>query len=79
MNQKTLQLQVNGMTCQRCADTVQRALLGHGGVTSAAINLENSRVTVTYDPELTSPDDLIVAVQEEGYATRVLEPARSAE
>lgn len=73
MSQETIQLKINGMTCQRCADTVQRALLSHDGVFSAAISIEETRATVNYDPELTTPQDLLTAVQEEGYEAKVLQ------
>lgn len=75
MSQQTIQLQISGMTCQHCADAVQRALLSHDGVFSAAINMREARATVSYDTELTDPQDLIKAVQGEGYDAKVVEPA----
>jgi copper chaperone CopZ len=48
---------------------VRSALLGVKGVTRARVTLENHEAVVTYDPVLTSPDDLIAAVgKAEGVA-----------
>jgi len=75
MNQRTVQLEISCLASQHCVDTVQRALLSHDGVFSAAINMREGRATVSYDAEVTNVQELIKAVQGEGYDAKAAEPA----
>jgi copper chaperone len=46
---QTIQLQVNGMTCDHCRRAVEGALTSLDGVTAAAADVESGRTEVTYD------------------------------
>ena len=60
-------LNVQGMSCDACVGHVTRALLALDGVQSAAVSLENSHATVTYDPAKVQVRQMLTAVEDEGY------------
>jgi len=61
-----LHLDIDGMSCQHCVRAVTNALGELPGVTVEAVEI--GRATVAYDPEQTSPDAVLEAVADEGYA-----------
>lgn len=70
-----LTLPVEGMTCAACQANVQRALQRTAGVQQAAVNLMTHAATVVYDPRVTSPAQLVSAITDIGYVSRLPEPA----
>lgn len=64
-------LPVEGMTCAACQATVQRALGKQPGVTKAAVNLMMHEATVHFDPATTSPAQLVAAINDTGYVSRL--------
>ncbi|MBY0503703.1 MAG: cadmium-translocating P-type ATPase [Bryobacteraceae bacterium] len=60
-------LDITGMTCAGCQSTVERALAGSPGVTTARVNLLQHQASVDYDPARTSPAQLVAQVQATGY------------
>lgn len=60
-------IQVQGMTCQGCVNSVTRALKSVQGVQSADVSLEKNQATVTYADGQTSVSDLKQAVEDAGY------------
>jgi Cu+-exporting ATPase len=64
-------LPVEGMTCAACQANVQRALTAAPGVSKAAVNLMMHEATVHYDPAATSPEQLVEAINDTGYVSRV--------
>ncbi len=67
----TITLPVEGMTCAACQATVQRALTKAPGVSKAAVNLMMNEATVHFDPALTSPTQLVAAINDTGYGSRL--------
>lgn len=67
MPTETLKLDVQGMTCQNCAVSVENALASTPGVTKVTVNLENAAAAVEYDTDLVKPEVLANAVRELGY------------
>ena len=61
------EFEVGGMTCASCAARIERALVGHEGVESAAVNYASHRATITYDPALVGSPELIEVVTGLGY------------
>jgi len=61
-----IELEIEGMSCASCAQSVERALAGVDGVESAAVNLatERARVTMTAG---TSIETLAAAVRDRGF------------
>ncbi len=64
-------LPVEGMTCAACQATVQRALTKAPGVTKAAVNLMMHEATVLFDPAATTPVQLVAAINDTGYVSRL--------
>lgn len=50
MPRKTLQLEIEGMSCASCASSVQSALAKRPGVASVAVNLMLNRAAIDFDP-----------------------------
>jgi Cu+-exporting ATPase len=69
--QETAVLELGGMTCSSCAVRIEKALNRLPGVAQAAVNLATEQARVQFDPSQAGPDDLIRAVQQEGYEAKV--------
>lgn len=65
---KTTRLKVTGMTCGHCADTVQKALRTNSGVRNATVHLDSGAAEVEYDEAKVAPEQLVAAVEKEGYS-----------
>ncbi len=63
MQQATLK--VNGMSCQHCVHSIEKAVKEIGG--SAHVDLKNNAVTVEYDENKFSLDAVKKAIEEQGY------------
>jgi copper ion binding protein len=70
-------LDVEGMTCASCVNRIERFLNKVDGVGEAAVNLATERAKISFDPALTTVEDLRGAVRAAGYEVRD-EPAASA-
>jgi Cu+-exporting ATPase len=67
-------LSVTGMTCANCAATIERALKKKApGVVNASVNFASEIGKVEYIPGLTTPADLIAAIEAAGYGVRQTE------
>ncbi|MGQ0744093.1 MAG: heavy metal translocating P-type ATPase [Acidimicrobiales bacterium] len=58
---------VSGMTCGSCSARVQKVLSRRDGVQDAAVNFATGRATVSFDPSVVGPEDLIAVVVKAGY------------
>lgn len=61
-----LDLGVTGMTCTSCSSRVERKLNKVDGV-EATVNFATESASVSYDPDTTTPADLIEVVEGAGY------------
>jgi Cu+-exporting ATPase len=73
----SLTLQVTGMTCAACQARVQRALTKTPGVEDASVNLMTNAASVSYDPGVTSPQNLVEAIRATGYGAELPTPGRT--
>jgi Cu+-exporting ATPase len=64
---KELQIGVQGMTCAACVNRVERGLKKIEGVGTASVNLATENALVVYDPQKTSPAELLAKIEESGY------------
>lgn len=64
---KTTRLKVGGMTCDHCVNTVEKALRNQTGVRNATVHLDSGAAEVEYDESRVVPEQLVAAVQDEGY------------
>ncbi len=60
-------LNIKGMTCGSCVGRVERSLRKVPGVAETVVNLSTELATVHFNPEVTTTDQLLDAVQKAGY------------
>ena len=77
--EETCTIPVSGMTCAACSGRVQRSLEQSAGVASANVNLMTGGATVTYDPAVTSPGQLVETIRSTGYGAELPSADVSAE
>ncbi len=70
---------VTGMTCAGCSGKVQRSLETTSGVNGANVNLMTGTATVSYNPAVTSPGQLVEVIRATGYGAELPTPGRSEE
>jgi P-type Cu+ transporter len=66
-NNAILDLPIKGMTCASCVARNEKALRKVAGVDEASVNLATEKATVSFDPGLTSVEELVHAVEAAGY------------
>lgn len=64
---ETIQLNIQGMTCGGCVNSVKSVLEKIPGVASVEVSLEQKRATVIYNPAQAKPEQLKAAVEDAGY------------
>ena len=67
MPEEKLRLEIQGMHCANCALAIERALRQVPGVTEATVNFAAETASVTFDPEATTPEALVAAIEGAGY------------
>lgn len=60
-------LKIGGMTCAMCAGAIERALAELPGVGSVTVNLAAEKAYVSYNPGMTSLEQMRQAIEEAGY------------
>ena len=68
MSHRKTQLDIQGMSCANCSQTITQALNDLDGVSEANINFATDEGTVEYDPEKTSLGDIYTAIDDAGYS-----------
>jgi copper chaperone CopZ len=72
MSLKDLSLKVKGMHCMGCAASVKDILESDvKGVKQAEVNLEEEKVNLSYDPDISNLQDMEKALKEAGYTLLV--------
>ncbi len=77
--QKTIDLQINGMTCASCVLHVERDIKGLTGIQDAVVNLPLKRGQVTFNPEVLSEKDIVKAIENAGFKAFVLKDTQQDE
>lgn len=65
-----ISLAITGMTCAACATRIEKNLSKIEGVQKTNVNLATEKATVSYDPALTSVEDMIERVKKTGYGVQ---------
>ncbi|XP_019395929.1 PREDICTED: copper-transporting ATPase 1 isoform X2 [Crocodylus porosus] len=60
-------INIEGMTCNSCRESIEGVISQKPGVKSIHISLVNHNGTIEYDPLLTSPEDLISSIEDMGF------------
>jgi Cu+-exporting ATPase len=68
MPSKTIDLKIAGMTCAHCSGSVEKALAGLEGVSTAQVNLASETARVTFAPEKVHVRDMEGAVLKAGFS-----------
>ena len=64
---------VTGMTCAACSAGIERTVCRLNGVRTAEVSLMGERMTVEYDEEILTKEEIIQAVIDLGYGATVLD------
>ena len=64
---REVSLKVGGMVCATCVQTIEAALRSLPGVATAVVNLATEKAFVTYNPSLSSTEDMRRAIEDAGY------------
>lgn len=65
---ETVTINVSGMACGGCSNTVRQALLALEGVAEAEVSHVEAQASVRYDAAKVTPAQLRQAVESAGYA-----------
>jgi Cu+-exporting ATPase len=64
---KNINIQVSGMSCASCSARVERTIKNLNGVQSVSVNLALGKASAVYDPAILNSNDIIQAVENQGY------------
>ena len=64
---ETIELRVEGMSCDGCVSSVEKALRRLDGVIEASADLDAEQATVTIDPATIGRDTLAQAIEDAGF------------
>jgi len=70
-NMEIVKLQIEGMACGGCANTVSQALVALDGVVDAEVSHADGSASVRYDPAKLGPQKLADAVSAAGYPAKL--------
>ena len=64
-------INVDGITCEHCVDTIKEAVEILDGVFSVDVDIEKKQVVVEFDEKIAKAEDLIDKIEEVGFKVRV--------
>ncbi|RZN61454.1 MAG: copper-translocating P-type ATPase [Methanonatronarchaeia archaeon] len=67
---REVSLEIGGLSCASCAESVERALVEVDGVDRADVNLMSESASVSFDPDVVDVDDLVEVVEVSGYEVK---------
>ncbi|GGN87680.1 heavy metal translocating P-type ATPase [Haloarcula pellucida] len=67
MTERTVRLELTGMSCANCSATIEERVAELDGVESVDANYATDEGSVTYDPDVVSLGDVVAAVEDAGY------------
>ena len=68
MNQRRSRIDIQGMSCANCSQTIADAVGSLHGVADADINFATDEGSVEYDPDEISLEEIYDAIEDAGYA-----------
>ena len=60
-------IQVEGMTCGHCVETVTQAVNTLDGISQVSVDLDKKQVSVDFDESRTNPDAISSKITEVGF------------
>ena len=70
MSKVTTVLNVEGMSCQHCVNSVNKAVGGLKGVDKVSVDLQGKTVAVEYDPGQIGLDKVKEVIEDQGYEVK---------
>lgn len=67
MSKDTIVLNVEGMSCSHCENSVKKSVGALDGVTRVDVDLVGKKVTVEYDSEKVQVQNIKDAIEDQGY------------
>jgi copper chaperone len=67
MNVETAIMNIKGMTCSGCVNSVKRVLQDIEGVAAVEVSLDKAQATVQYDACAANPAQFRAAIEDAGY------------
>ena len=64
-------LNVDGITCENCVDTIKEALESLDGLFSVDVDIEKKQVVLEFDEKIAKAEDLIDKIEEVGFKVRM--------
>ena len=68
--EKEINLAVEGMNCEHCANTIEREVSRIDGVSRVLVSLRNKDAQVVFDPQKTSVEDICKVISQPGFSAR---------
>jgi len=68
MSQRRTHIEIQGMSCANCSQTISDAVSSLDGVSEANINFATDEGSVAYDPEQVSLSEIFGAIEDAGYS-----------
>ncbi len=72
-SEKTVNIDIEGMTCPLCTMTIKKNLKKQPGVQKAKVRLNTHTATVTYETEQIETSRLLKAIEAVGYKGKIKE------
>ena len=69
---QVINLDIQGMTCAGCVNSVEKALGNVNGVDSAEVNFALNRASVHFNPEFANSSQLLSAVENAGFSLSLI-------
>lgn len=66
-NQNQLNVSIRGMTCNHCAETIDRALSKKQGIKEKSVSYPDGKAEISYDPGAVSKEELINTINNTGH------------
>ncbi|XP_076800660.1 copper-transporting ATPase 2-like [Clavelina lepadiformis] len=71
LKEKSVVINIDGMTCDACVNSIQSTIASMEGVISVQVSLQNKHGIVCYKTAATSPDKLVDAIEDMGFDASV--------
>lgn len=70
MKNEELVLNVEGMSCQHCVNSIKKAVGAIKGVSNVEVDLDKKTVATFYDANKTNAEDIKEAIEDQGYEVK---------
>lgn len=64
---KTSFYKISNMSCASCSRAVEKTAQKQAGVQEASVNLATEKMSLTFDPQVFSEEDMVLAIEKAGF------------